>query len=703
MKKSLFFAALFAVAAFLPTVSLHAQRFEWVKGYNSPMEINHIQGTVTDSLGNLYILGQFTNDAQWEGDSLLPMTPPIANLNDLNTIIAKISPNGNMIWKKVLHSNNYKDNRPQDIRKVGDSAFACMIQMSAPSYYNNTYYLDRLISGMSDYPVRVRYLMDKPTCNAFIVFDFNGNVKEQHFLHLSYVDANGNDILNYNMSSTDPEPWYCSDFLRDASFDIDGDGNIYVSRVAEDHIIRTSNGIQTHNYSTQAGTIRGVKFWVDTNVVGQYTISGDGPMSWYPQLLKFAPHFDTLQDCRYIIQGQSDSLLYGYLNKSIGSTTRVDSNGNVYYVCVAAPSCIYQNGSPVVGLHSNTLYIDTTNGLYVSHTNRNSMVSFLIKFNSKLNSEWLISLDDSIINNSTGATWTCFRDLFFDYDNNMMLLSMYSDRGVDSSNLVSIPMYRGVPINIKSEAVVLAFKMDNDLPILNSVCAVPSVRSSRIESPSRGNLWCSNNRIFMQSYYRGGIRLPENNIQLNNINDNSLGLVIFDYSGKAIGGIHYATVSTSSTSLPGSIALQDSILYLTNLLSKATATFGDIDVSMPREYVCVAKYVDTSFMTPHVITGDTGNVSIVMSGDDDAFVVYPNPFRHRVTVRYDGGEELTAAYVTSLEGRSEPVKLQREGAGRYTIDLTARPQSTCLLTLVTASGRMHTLRLLKQSDMFGDQ
>ena len=72
MKKSLFFAALFAVAAFLPTVSLHAQRFEWAKGYSSHNNVNEIKGSVTDDEGNLYILGEVAGDATWEGDSVVP-------------------------------------------------------------------------------------------------------------------------------------------------------------------------------------------------------------------------------------------------------------------------------------------------------------------------------------------------------------------------------------------------------------------------------------------------------------------------------------------------------------------------------------------------------------------------------------------------------------------------------------------------------
>ena len=56
--------------------SLQAQHFEWAKGYASGQEGNQIVGSVTDSEGNLYILGSFRNDASWDGGShLLPMAP----------------------------------------------------------------------------------------------------------------------------------------------------------------------------------------------------------------------------------------------------------------------------------------------------------------------------------------------------------------------------------------------------------------------------------------------------------------------------------------------------------------------------------------------------------------------------------------------------------------------------------------------------
>ncbi len=68
-----------------------------------------------------------------------------------------------------------------------------------------------------------------------------------------------------------------------------------------------------------------------------------------------------------------------------------------------------------------------------------------------------------------------------------------------------------------------------------------------------------------------------------------------------------------------------------------------------------------------------------------------------------GGEPLAeTAWLTDLTGRREEVRLTPDAPGQYTLDLTSRPQATYLLTLTTSDGRQHTVRLLKQSDIFGN-
>ena len=67
IKKYIFLVA-FVVFAF----SSKAQGFDWVRSYYGPdnsdgTPVNEILGSVMDSEGNVYILGQFIGGAHWDG------------------------------------------------------------------------------------------------------------------------------------------------------------------------------------------------------------------------------------------------------------------------------------------------------------------------------------------------------------------------------------------------------------------------------------------------------------------------------------------------------------------------------------------------------------------------------------------------------------------------------------------------------------
>ena len=195
-------------------------------------------------------------------------------------------------------------------------------------------------------------------------------------------------------------------------------------------------------------------------------------------------------------------------------------------------------------------------------------------------------------------------------------------------------------------------------------------------------------------------------------------MAVFDYSLNLIGGFDFDTRSPRSTE--GVVTIVDSILYITNYISDAHAQFGEIifQGDPAKHYATIAKYVDTAFMTPYVHTGDTGNVRIVLAENDSWIAAYPNPFRQRVTIQIENSKLKTengivTAILTDLSGRREEVRLTPSGHSSnntitqssnhiYTLDLSSRPQATYLLTLTTADGRQHTVRLLKQSDIFGE-
>ena len=194
----------------------------------------------------------------------------------------------------------------------------------------------------------------------------------------------------------------------------------------------------------------------------------------------------------------------------------------------------------------------------------------------------------------------------------------------------------------------------------------------------------------------------------------SNGVYIWDTNGHDIG---FISIGTESAQRQGILvlSLKDSSLYISGELTQSSADLGDHHLAYNgRSVAFVSCYTDTAFMTPYVYKdttgngggnggngGDTSDVRIVMAEDGNAFVAYPNPFRQRVNVEYSGQQPITAAYLTDIMGRTEQVELSATAPGRYTLDLTARPQAAYLLTLITTDGQKHTVKLLKQSEVFG--
>ena len=119
----------------------------------------------------------------------------------------------------------------------------------------------------------------------------------------------------------------------------------------------------------------------------------------------------------------------------------------------------------------------------------------------------------------------------------------------------------------------------------------------------------------------------------------------------------------------------------------------------------------TSYWNPASLTKTLviGNATPPPTGIEEVtppeVYVYPNPTKQKITIRVESGalkveNGVATAWLTDLTGRREEVRLTPDGPGQYSLDLTSRPQATYLLTLFTADGHQHTVRLLKQSDIF---
>ena len=95
------------------SLSAFSQHFEWVKTYmgedvSTGSASNEIIGSCVDSAGNLYILGEFSPQAQLCGTNLLPFEViETSRPRWQGVVIAKRSPSGELLWHKAIYNGKY--------------------------------------------------------------------------------------------------------------------------------------------------------------------------------------------------------------------------------------------------------------------------------------------------------------------------------------------------------------------------------------------------------------------------------------------------------------------------------------------------------------------------------------------------------------------------------------------------------------------
>ena len=648
----------FVMLACVAFCTVQAQRFEWVKGYDSGYDDAYIKGSVTDSHGNLYILGQFHYDSDWEG-GVNPLCGQITTQNTM-VIVAKISPEGEMVWKKMF-GNTSSDYEAQDIKSLGDTGFAvlfrdsrCFIEQRDYMYWVDTVYrtthhplLDSLPSTAYGYYLSGMF-------NTFLAFDYDGNITEHHIISTGFVDTEGNNYMALYPDST-----LLLGFLDKATFDVDAEGNIYICRRPTDYHFASG----TYN-----GNLAKVQYWVDHRIVGE-SLVGDSWMDWYPHLLKFSPHFDTLLASRYVVQ-ESDTAADARNGINPFLYTKLDKSTSNLYVRT------FIQYTPHV---EEDIVIDSTTNMIVHLPLNGYSRSFVTVHDSNLEPHHIIELQDSVLNSNGYYSNTWLIDIDFEVDSNLVAIS-----GAPGL-LNAVYTYNGTQLPLSDKAfVILLDKSDYNL---HAVIQFPSMGSSLVSAnKGHGNLALKNNRVFLQANYKQGVRFPSGFSYVTGGSDKTgLALAIFDYQGNLIDGIDYKTYSKRHK--PGPIALVDSNLYLIDLLA-ANATLGEHTVYVYSDcyFSSIAKYVDTSFMSVYrrpspeaVDVAEQGKVSC-----------YPNPARDVLSLDL-GNEMLLHATAVSILGQATTVAV-----GIDWVDISPLPAGTYLLEVETARHNKYKTVFVKQ-------
>ena len=654
-----------------------AQHFEWVRGY-APGNQASIVGSVTDSLGNLYILGSINFNTCWENEVPFLSIVNQSKQADHGVIVAKISPEGNMLWHKIVYGNG-GINTPHDIKLVGDSSFACLITMPLATNYHYLFYLDTLVlpSGLNNdnpwpnYPMCNKH-MNYSTCLALVTFDFSGNAIEQHFLQKTFLDSEFNDIVSHNSLQNDTLPCYVNMEITHPSFAFDNEGNIFISRWAFDYAIP--------DYSVENGSIRAIKFWCDQREVG--CVSADSSRSTTPQLLKFAPHFDTLLDSKYVFQTAASGI------NCARTHLEIDKDNNIY--------AIIQN-DPILN-HTATVGLDTVNGIFFKVNDKwHAEKYFTIRYTPQLVPESVIMIEDTITDTLSfqAKIFSIIEAITFDYDSNYVIMACsprkniigYPDINTDNSYF----KINGTPTNLHGNTCIVVFDRNN-MKLKNYGQLVTTSGCSFLLGRASGNIACSKNRIFVQSLYRDSIVFPDQSYTTSHNPSPGICLGVFDYNCNLIEGIDYQ--SCSSTNQPGPINIYDSSLYLINRLS-SDAAFGSIlTPSRGSYFACIAKYNDPAFSRTYVRPRDT-TVCVTVEEEELTVVRYPNPTTGRLTIDMKD-RPLREAWVAAMDGIAEPLPVTPLGGGRYAADLSARPDGTYILVLVADDHRAYRATVILQ-------
>ena len=646
-----------AIVMFL-TLAVQAQRFDWVRSYSGPeysdgAAANEIFGSVMDREGNIYILGQFIGDAQWDDDtSILPFSAR----RNRSAVIAKLSPEGEMVWHKELYAT-YMDVDVYNIRMLGDTALMLYALFMFPfdhgfySEKNELYYFDTLLTAPDRFPEPPDSLQVISLYYGFITLGLeSGNILEEHFMIPSYVKNDGS-LLRENFSD-----YLITNIRQRVSFNVDSEGNIILARQADylsyEFCDTCPDGI--YNWSPNEGNIIGMRLLVD-GATKQLDVPLEPSSRWNWHIIKLSPHLDSVISSTYVLDStwrySEDCNISMYLN-----SIDVDANDNIYIL-------IERDQFPF-----DTLPVKNSDTLAME------WYSCMIRYDSELTPTGIVQVTATHTPEGYCAGFVRLLDTYYDSVTNSLFIN--GESGMNPQYYTTLN-YRGSTLDLKNNACWLRLDAD-DL----SLISYGKARSTGTEAWERTFLysdkyvWCHNgsfavggNRVFCQVLYQCNILFHDS--QINNLY--GMGLMVWDYDGHELEYIDYN--SESSKNEQGYIFLKDSSLWLTGTLT-ANAELGDHNINAGwNSHAYVARYTDTAFMTPYIYTDP--HVGLNEQTAQRRPRIYPNPTRGTLQIITNDEKIRSVSAVSAL---GQPISIRLQGNA---VDLDRYPSGVYTLTIIT--------------------
>lgn len=369
--------------------SVHAQgEWVWAKSYSGydaygGTANNEIICSDFDREGNIYIFGKFGGSADIDGeeifpDSLISLMGSPFQYDRTGIVLAKFSPQGNLIWKKVIRRGD-QDMFPLWMEMKEDRiSFLGTVCFGSPFYY-----LDTLVPNAGAFPFIPEYQ------NCFVTLDLDGNVIEEHLFRLQ--QRTSAYISNLSRYLT----------IDRAPFHVDRDGNVYLlAKVnhdggnVEDPLTIIVDEEKSFDFYTNRACDPpfGLEDWI------LFKFSPDWDLLWYKQLVSHTSGLNI----------ETTPLdLNGYM--ILENNLSFDEDDNLYIYGYVLLSTVYY-APETIHNYPVKIYWDDTHYTTISGKYAEGCQSFLCKYDPEGNVVWTKQLYPFRSESSPG-TYTSFHDV----------------------------------------------------------------------------------------------------------------------------------------------------------------------------------------------------------------------------------------------------------------------------------------------------
>lgn len=415
-------------------VRAQQQGFQWGKYFvgNPPIgntSRDQILSSVMDSVGNIYVFGQFEESARINGEYICPMDSVAADSgyyisSVTGVFLAKFDSLGNTLWKKSVRAMANSSVQPWNMVIVDNRITVGVEVYTSSTVWRNAdwlYLWDTLLfdtrSGAHAFPFDT-------TTDFITTFDLDGNLLENHFLRL------------YAFGNQDEHEWYSYK------------PRYFIGRLTVDH---------DRNIHIVDGTY---SYWGDSLHIPTLVIDGDAdkryPLDFsywdsnYRRPISTASYYKIDSNWNLVVQRKLMDHIVGYDKKPISLRFQnIQTDGDDLYV----------NGYMSGGMSADSsctfpcyLYFDSVHYMKIEDEKGWSLYPFWAKLDNNGNILWLKQIyeeDNYFVN--------YFSLILDDTDRGYFaceLSTVFGNSYLDSLHLVQIP--------VGQDANIVIFEFDKE-------------------------------------------------------------------------------------------------------------------------------------------------------------------------------------------------------------------------------------------------